>query len=140
MRLEIQAATLVKCLAPGPLGMPLLFLRPTRWFFATNIYFMIVMNSQLSPGARAQLDRFCRQYLQLVRDIQYPDQAYLRSEAFQACIHAELFNESVLKHAPPQRYQMRILKELMRHIEHSIQDWGEEVCTGSHGTRMANGT
>jgi hypothetical protein len=39
-----------------------------------------------------------------------------------------LFEDHRLKHAPPARYQLRVLKELTRRIEHSIQDWEEEVC------------
>jgi ATP:corrinoid adenosyltransferase len=86
------------------------------------------MESQLLPGARQQLDRFCRQYLQVQLDLDYPDEEHLRNDAFQESLHARLFEDHALKHAPPARYQLRVLKELTRRIEHSIQDWEEEVC------------
>jgi hypothetical protein len=86
------------------------------------------MESQLSLDARRQLDRFCGQYLQLQLDPDYPDAENLRNDAFQQSLYARLFDENVIKHAPPQRYQLRILKELTKRIEQSIQDWEEEVC------------
>src|SRR5579859_4799416 len=86
------------------------------------------MESQLSLDARQQLDRFCRQYLKLQLDPDYPDAENLRNDAFQRSLNARLFEENVIKHAPPQRYQFRILKELTKRIEQSIQDWEEEVC------------
>jgi len=90
------------------------------------------MESQLSLGAKAQLDRFCRQYLQLHHDLEYPEADNLRNETFQVCLHARLFEERALKHAPNQRYQLRVLKELTKRIEQSIQDWEEEVCGTYH--------
>jgi len=85
------------------------------------------MESQLLHGARRQLDRFCRQYLQVQLDLDYPDEEHLRNYTFQESLHAKLFAENTLKHAPPARYQLRVLKELTRRIEQSIQDWEEEV-------------
>jgi hypothetical protein len=86
------------------------------------------MEIQLLPGARRQLDRFCRQYLQVQLDLDYPDKEHLRNDTFQEVLHAKLFAENTLKHAPPARYQLRALKELTWRIEQSIQDWEEEVC------------
>ena len=86
------------------------------------------MERKLLPGAKRQLDRFCRQYLQVQLDLDYPDEEHLRNDFFQESLHARLFAENILKHAPPARYQLRALKELTRRIEHSIQDWEEEVC------------
>lgn len=86
------------------------------------------MENQLSPGARKQLDRFCRQYLQLQLDLDYPDDAHLRNDAFQQSLYARLFKEDSLKYPAPQRYQLRVLKELTKRIEESIQDWEEQVC------------
>lgn len=88
------------------------------------------MESQLSACATRQLDRFCRQYLQLQLELNYPDEVHLRNDAFQQCIYSRLFHEHALLHAPPQRYQYRVLKELTKRIEQSIEDWEEEV--GNH--------
>jgi hypothetical protein len=86
------------------------------------------MEGQILPGARRQLDRFCHQYLQVQLDLDYPDDEHLRNDAFQESLYARLFEKNTLRHAPPARYQLRVLKELTRRIEQSIQDWEEEVC------------
>ena len=86
------------------------------------------MESQSSASARQQLDRFSRQYLQLQLELDYPDEEHLRNDTFQQSLYVRLFSENVIKHAPPARYQLRVLKELTRRIEQSIQDWEEEVC------------
>ena len=86
------------------------------------------MESQLSAGAIRKLDRFCRQYVQLRLELDYPDEGLLRSDAFQKSLYARLFAENALSHALPQRYQLRVLKDLTKRIEQSIQDWEEEVC------------
>jgi hypothetical protein len=85
------------------------------------------MESQLSLIARRQLDRFCRQYLQGQFEINYPDEEHLRNDAIQQCIYFKLFAENAVEYAPPPRYQLRVLKELVKRIENSIQDWEEEV-------------
>lgn len=74
-----------------------------------------------------QLDRFCRQYLQLLPDLDYPDEEYLRDKIFQDAIYSRLFEENVLEYPPPHRYQLKTLKELIKRIENSIQDWEEQV-------------
>ncbi|KAK0102351.1 hypothetical protein ONS95_005972 [Cadophora gregata] len=83
------------------------------------------MKSQLSADARHQLDRFCRQYLQVTLELNYPTEEHLRSDAFQQSIYSRLFSDDI-QYAPPPRYQLRVLKELMKRIEASIQDWDEE--------------
>ena len=87
------------------------------------------MESQLSTSARQQLDRFCRQYFQLQLELDYPDETHLRNDTFQQSLYGRLFEGNIISHTPPQRYQLRILKELTKRIEQSIQDWEEEVCT-----------
>jgi hypothetical protein len=88
------------------------------------------MAKELAQQAQDQLDRFCRQYLQLLRVLDYPDDEYLRDGEFQELLYKRLFEENALHYPPPQRYQFRVLKELTKRIENSIQDWDEEV--GSH--------
>ena len=85
------------------------------------------MESQLSVNARHQLDRFCRQYLQVTLELDYPTDEHLRNDVFQQDIYDRLFSEDV-QYVPPPRYQLRVLKELMKRIEASIQDWDEQVC------------
>jgi hypothetical protein len=82
----------------------------------------------LSLHCQRQLNLFRRQYLQLQVDIRYPDPACLRQERFQEFLEKELFEEDSIEYQPPQRYQIRVLKELIRRIESSITDWEEEVC------------
>jgi hypothetical protein len=85
------------------------------------------MESQLSAVARQQLDRFCRQYPQILLELDYPTPECLRQNAFQQALYARLFKYEALEHEPPLRYQLRVLKELTKRIEESIQDWEEEV-------------
>ena len=92
------------------------------------------MQRQLSPDALCQLDRFTRQYFQLENDLNFPDESYLRNNAFQQALESELFNVDA-GHGPPLRYQLRVLKLLIKKIEQSIQDWDEEVCILSRLTR-----
>lgn len=76
---------------------------------------------------RQELDLFKRQYLQLELKPKYPEQKYLKHEEFQQLLYSEIFSEDAVKWYPPQRYQLRVLKELMKRIEGSITDWEEEV-------------
>lgn len=87
-----------------------------------------MMNPSLND-CRRQLDRFCRQYLQVKLDLDYPTDSCLRQDAAQEEIFHRLFDKAYVKYTPPLRYQLKVLKELMRRIEGSIQDWEEEVCT-----------
>lgn len=74
-----------------------------------------------------ELDHFKHQYLQLQVAVRYPDRQYLKHEDFQNEMYARIFSQGALKYHPPQRYQLRVLKELMKRIEDSITDWEEEV-------------
>lgn len=85
------------------------------------------MDSLLSSSARRQLEKVCRQYLQLLRDPDYPESDLLRNGTFQQAIYDRLFEEDAIRYAPPPRYQLRFLKELTRRIEQSIQNWDEDV-------------
>jgi len=84
--------------------------------------------SDLSPHCQRQLNLFRRQYLQLQVAIKYPDPQCLRQEIFQQCLQKGLFDEHAIEYQPPQRHQIRILKELIGRIEASITNWEEEVC------------
>ncbi|KAI1140025.1 FAM86A protein [Hypoxylon sp. FL0543] len=76
------------------------------------------------PGFRDDsIDRFCRQYLQLERDLDYPSPALLREAEVQDALYNTIFADGALAYPPPQRYQLRVLKQLMSRIEASIEDW-----------------
>ncbi|KFY77555.1 hypothetical protein V499_03094 [Pseudogymnoascus sp. VKM F-103] len=75
---------------------------------------------------REELDLFKRQYLQLQISLKYPSKECLKHEEFQQLLYSEIFSEDAMKWYPPQRYQLRVLKELVKRIEVSITDWEEE--------------
>ncbi|KAM0326119.1 hypothetical protein ACHAQA_006712 [Verticillium albo-atrum] len=70
-----------------------------------------------------QADRFCRQFLQLERDLDYPPGQILREESTQNAIYEQLFSPNGPRYTPSARYQLRVLKELVQRIEASIEDW-----------------
>jgi protein-lysine N-methyltransferase EEF2KMT len=78
------------------------------------------------------IDRFCRQYLQLEREVDFPDGLLLCREDVQAALFERLFADGALKHPPPSRYQLQILKPLISKIESSIDDWNEHVRFAGH--------
>lgn len=84
------------------------------------------MSAKAHPPA-AQILRFCRQYLQLEPSPQFPDDHLLREDATQVYLYGKLFAPDALTYAPPPRYQLRILKELVSRIEGSIDDWEQYV-------------
>jgi hypothetical protein len=84
--------------------------------------------SDLSLHCQRQLSLFRRQYLQLQVTLRYPDPQCLRQEIFQKFLGEELFEEDSVEYQPPRRYQIRILKDLIKRIEASITDLEEEVC------------
>ncbi|KAK6067102.1 hypothetical protein SCUP515_10306 [Seiridium cupressi] len=67
--------------------------------------------------------RFCRQYLQLERDLDFPDSSLLREEHIQAALYNQLFADGAVAYPLPPRYRLRVLKEMMSRIETSIEDW-----------------
>ncbi|XDG03823.1 hypothetical protein ABKA04_003438 [Annulohypoxylon sp. FPYF3050] len=69
------------------------------------------------------IDRFCRQYLQLERDLDYPSSTLLREADVQDTLYNRIFADGALDYSPPPRYQLRVLKELTSRIEASIEDW-----------------
>ncbi|ELR04193.1 hypothetical protein VC83_03100 [Pseudogymnoascus destructans] len=75
---------------------------------------------------REELGLFKRQYLQLQLSLKYPAKECLKHEEFQQLLYSEIFSEDAMKWYPPQRYQLRVLKELVKRIEASITDWEEE--------------
>lgn len=66
--------------------------------------------------------------MQLHAELQYPSAESLRQDSFQQALQDRVFGEDAMPYHPPERYQLRVLKELMKRIESSIEDWDEEVC------------
>lgn len=84
-------------------------------------------NLQMSASMSQALDRFSHQYLQLQLKLDFPDAEYLRNAGFQKSIYCRLFREDSIQYPPPRAHQFRVLKELIKRIEQSIQNWEEEV-------------
>lgn len=79
----------------------------------------------------SQALRFCHQFLQLEQELDYPPPEALREAETQTLLYRRLFAEDGPCFAPPTRYQVRTLKELIRRIEGSIEDWDTHVSTVS---------
>jgi len=73
------------------------------------------------------VDRFCRQYLQLESDPDFPPSDWLKLPDVQEAIYDQVFADGAVRYSPPVRYQHRILKNLVARIESSIDDWEEYV-------------
>ena len=74
-----------------------------------------------------QLKRFEHQYFQLETSLDYPDAKWLRMAAVQESLYHGLFVECADRPLPPIRYQLKVLKELLKRVEASIQDWDDHV-------------
>ena len=70
-----------------------------------------------------------KQYLQLIdpEQLTLPTKELLRSSVIQAQIYHSMFDDSVLKFAPPERYRLRVLKRLVNAVEDAIVDPEEDV-------------
>ncbi|XXH04069.1 hypothetical protein Hte_010480 [Hypoxylon texense] len=71
----------------------------------------------------ASIGRFCHQYLQLERDLDYPPATLLREAEVQDALYRRIFAKGALAYTPPKRYQIRVIKELVSKVEASIEDW-----------------
>lgn len=78
-------------------------------------------------GQDESVVRFCRQYLQLENELNFPEPRLLREESVQSAIFARLFADEATAYPPPPRYELRVLKDLMFRIEDSIEDWEQHV-------------
>ena len=70
-----------------------------------------------------------RQYLQLVdpEELTLPRKEVLRLPDIQAQIYKEMFDEDNITYAPPERYKLRVLKNLVKALEDAIEDPEEDV-------------
>ncbi|KAL0475889.1 putative methyltransferase domain-containing protein [Neurospora intermedia] len=84
-----------------------------------------------------QIARFCRQYLQLEPVVDFPDGEYLCDASVQETLYEQLFSEDIKNPTPP-RYQLRVLKELVKRIEESIEDWNQYGLSDNLYTRLSH--
>ena len=70
-----------------------------------------------------------RQFLQLVdpEELTLPCKELLRLPDTQAQIYSDLFDASRIFYVPPERYQFRVLKKLVKALEDAIEDPEEDV-------------
>lgn len=94
---------------------------------AGALYLPVNSMVSLSVAERCSLDRFKRQYFQLQAALDFPSPEHLCQDHVQQALYDELFCEALVRYRPPKRYQLRVLKELMKRIECSIDDWEEHV-------------
>ncbi len=81
-----------------------------------------------SPAAGSpQARRFCRQYLQLEGQLDYPSPSELCKDETQQYLYDRLFADGALPFPPPRRHQLNTLPELVSRIDQSIHDWDEHV-------------
>src|SRR4051794_16141488 len=83
----------------------------------------------LPASARQTFTLFRRQYLQIwdQKLLNFPKVENLRNATFQSLLYEMIFKPGVLPYPPPERYQLRVLKELVVRIEESIVDPDEDV-------------
>jgi hypothetical protein len=77
-----------------------------------------------------QLQVFKRQYLQYVpaQELRWPENSILRAGAAQKWLFDNIFDTSgITNFFPPERYQLRVLKNLVQLIQESIKDPEEDV-------------
>ena len=75
------------------------------------------------------VELFKRQFLQLIDPDQLtlPCQELLRLPDTQAQIYSDIFDASNLIYVPPERYQFRVLKNLVKALEDAVEDPEEDV-------------
>jgi len=80
---------------------------------------------ELPPEMHMQLQRFVHQYLQLYDTLDWPEASVLRDSRAQSYLYEHMFRR--LKFALPERYQLRVLKQLVQRLEESIVDPDQDV-------------
>lgn len=78
-------------------------------------------------GMEGCLAQFCHQYLQLEKKLDYPPPELLRQSRVQETLYESLFADKAIPFPPPHRHRLRTLKELVRRVEDSIDDWDQYV-------------
>jgi hypothetical protein len=83
----------------------------------------------MKPNNEATLERFRRQYFQLVevKDLLWPSKDVLRPIESQTWLFRNLFDFNSITYMPPKRYGLRVLKHLLQLIQDSVQYPDEDV-------------
>lgn len=77
----------------------------------------------------APVELLKRQYLQLIdpEELTLPLREFLILPETQAQIYNDLFDESRIVYAPPERYRFRVLKRVVKALEDAVEDPEEDV-------------
>jgi hypothetical protein len=78
-------------------------------------------------GADPAMIRFYRQYMQQIKELNYPPGVLLINPDVQDCLHKYFFDEAVTLYLPPAQYQARVLRRLISNIEKACNDPDEDV-------------
>ncbi|OAA65825.1 FAM86A protein [Niveomyces insectorum RCEF 264] len=92
-----------------------------------------------APSVAWPIARFCRQYLQIEPDLDYPDGSLLRPYDTQEFLYETLFAPAADGQGSelPPAYALRVLKTLVGKIEDSIDDWDQYDVSDKLMTRLA---
>ncbi|GME33461.1 putative Nicotinamide N-methyltransferase [Neofusicoccum parvum] len=82
-----------------------------------------------SPGEQQALQTFRAQYFQLLdpAHMRWPEAPLLKRPDVQAWLFEEMFDRDSIQYPPPERYQVRVLKQLVSVIEDAINDPEEDT-------------
>lgn len=77
----------------------------------------------------APMELLKRQYLQLIdpEELTLPLREFLILPETQSQIYNDLFDESRITYAPPERYRFRVLKRVVKALEDAVEDPEEDV-------------
>ncbi|PHH65562.1 hypothetical protein CDD81_1997 [Ophiocordyceps australis] len=84
-----------------------------------------------------QVHRLRHQYFQQEAVLDLPTPEVIRLAEVQDAIYSQLFDEHVVVHCPPKRYQAKVLKQLVARIEAAIVDWDTYAVSDSLMTSLA---
>ncbi|KAI9777528.1 MAG: hypothetical protein M1839_008822 [Geoglossum umbratile] len=98
-----------------------------------------VKMQHLSLQERENYTLFRRQYLQLLNpdSLAFPASDSLRNESFQIFLYEGIFKPGALAFPPQDRYQLRVLKELVLRVEKSIVDPEEDGASDELFSRLS---
>ena len=87
------------------------------------------MDSNLIPEIRKELVTLRRQYFQLIdpAQLRWPNDEHLKTPVVQSWIFNSLFDSNKIAYAPPQLYQLKVLKFLVSELERLIEDPEQDV-------------
>ncbi|KAL7624534.1 hypothetical protein AAE478_006099 [Parahypoxylon ruwenzoriense] len=91
-------------------------------------------------GMDSQLLLLRRQYMQLFEPdfLAWPPPKFLKNTDVQAWLYKHLFDAGRNTRLPPERYQMRVLKQLIAKIEKAIENLQEDGISNELVTRLAS--